>query len=368
MGILRLLLAIIVLSSHSQFFGFVGGLSSAQIAVQMFFIISGFLISYILTEVNTYTRVRHFYINRFIRLYPAYFFICIITLFFYFFNYYEFNYFLDAYRNLPPEAVIYLIFTNATLLLQDLSFFLAIENSDLVFSSNYLDSEILIPNGLLIGPSWTLGIEISFYIIAPFIIKKRKILFIFLVLSFTIFFINRYINHLGHYDPWTYRFFPTQLSLFLLGAVSHQFIMPFFTNLLSNNFVTLSNKVTYIFILSLLMYFYIFSNINMHRLFQGGLLYGCLLLTLPFLFIFNSKYRLDRFIGNLSYPVYLVHELVMKIGHSIGYLKQEEPGIDSLENTIIVLIISIVFSIIFNLAIENKVHKIRAKYRKKITI
>ena len=366
MGILRLILATIVVLAHTQLFGYVGGLSSAQIAVQMFFIISGFLISYILTDLKSYSKVSHFYFNRFVRLYPAYFFICSLTLFFYFFEITENSAFFETYKSLPANALIYLFFTNATLLFQDLSFFLAIENSNLVFSSNYLASSNLIPDGLLIGPAWTLGIEISFYILAPFIIKKKKILFFFLSLSLSIFLVNRYINHLGHYDPWTYRFFPTQLSLFLLGAISHQFLKPLYNYIFAKKLIASSNIFTFIFISFLLIYFYICSDLNMHRLAQGGILYGCLLFMLPFLFTFNSKYRFDRYIGNLSYPVYLVHELVMKIGYFIGYLKQSEPGIDSLENAIIVLIMSIVFSIIFNHTIESRVSKLRARYRKKI--
>ena len=77
MGILRTFLAITVVLSHSYGHIFVGG----RLAVQLFYIISGFLISYILIEAETYNSVGKFYWNRILRLFPAYYFISVLTFF-----------------------------------------------------------------------------------------------------------------------------------------------------------------------------------------------------------------------------------------------------------------------------------------------
>ena len=60
MGSVRTLLAIAVVFGHSYGFIFVGG----RLAVQLFYVISGFLISYVLVEARTYRSVSSFYINR----------------------------------------------------------------------------------------------------------------------------------------------------------------------------------------------------------------------------------------------------------------------------------------------------------------
>lgn len=71
MGIIRLLLAISVLISHTSTifgFGFVGG----QAAVQAFFIISGFYMAFILNEkyIGENNSYKLFITNRLLRLYP----------------------------------------------------------------------------------------------------------------------------------------------------------------------------------------------------------------------------------------------------------------------------------------------------------
>ena len=70
MGTLRTIFAIAVVLAHVWPGGpvFVGG----QNAVRLFYIISGFLISFVLVERKSYPSVRSFYVNRYLRLYPVY--------------------------------------------------------------------------------------------------------------------------------------------------------------------------------------------------------------------------------------------------------------------------------------------------------
>ena len=65
-----------VVFAHAGVYMFVGALNG----VQLFYMISGFLMSFILTDVKAYPRVKEFYINRFLRLYPVYAVIAILTL------------------------------------------------------------------------------------------------------------------------------------------------------------------------------------------------------------------------------------------------------------------------------------------------
>ena len=108
MGSLRTFLALTVVLSHSYGHIFVGG----RLAVQLFYIISGFLISYILLEANSYKSLKGFYWNRILRLFPVYLFVSSLTLLLYF---YQLTYldqvdFFETFKQLNLTGKIYLIF------------------------------------------------------------------------------------------------------------------------------------------------------------------------------------------------------------------------------------------------------------------
>jgi peptidoglycan/LPS O-acetylase OafA/YrhL len=81
MGLLRFLLAVSVILNHAGLlygFGFVGG----STAVEAFFIISGFYITLILNEkyIKANNSYKLFITNRFLRLYPFYWIVLILSL------------------------------------------------------------------------------------------------------------------------------------------------------------------------------------------------------------------------------------------------------------------------------------------------
>ena len=85
MGLIRTLLAMSVLVAHTNVYDnllFVG----ARNAVQIFYIISGFLISYILFEKKSYNKIINFYQNRILRLFLIYFIRTINLIFFVFYS------------------------------------------------------------------------------------------------------------------------------------------------------------------------------------------------------------------------------------------------------------------------------------------
>ena len=120
MGVIRFLLAWAVVVAHFTYFPtfrLIGG----ELAVEAFFIISGFYISLIFN--NQYSTTKNFLINRFLRLYPAYAVIAAINLTVNLFNPGE----LENIFNLPLALSSYLIFTNATMMFQDLAMFLGVQ-------------------------------------------------------------------------------------------------------------------------------------------------------------------------------------------------------------------------------------------------
>ena len=176
MGLLRTICALSVVFSHLGIYTFVG----ARNAVQIFYIISGFLISYILVESKNYPNIKHFYFNRILRIYPIYYFVVFISLLIYPILDIKFFYIIEQ---TPIIVNIFLFISNFFIIGQDWIMFSGIKNNILIFSADFYKSEILLFEGLFIQQAWTLGLEITFYLIAPFILFNRKIILTLLILS-----------------------------------------------------------------------------------------------------------------------------------------------------------------------------------------
>jgi peptidoglycan/LPS O-acetylase OafA/YrhL len=170
--------------------------------VPIFFFISGYLIfqSYSNIKKNKY-RLRFFFINRFLRLFPALFFCFVITLLSIYFSGY-----LSTQRFTLNEFVIW-IFTSLT--------FLQFYNPDFLRAYG---------TGVANGSLWTIPIEIQFYILTPLlfiIFKKNKNVKIIIFIIFLIaHFLNSFFNHwdgifsklIGvSFIPWFY--------MFMMGAL-----------------------------------------------------------------------------------------------------------------------------------------------------
>jgi peptidoglycan/LPS O-acetylase OafA/YrhL len=232
MGFLRFILAVTVVIAHSgPIFGyyFVGGV----VAVQAFYIISGFYMSLILNEKYTgKNSYKLFITNRLLRLYPIYWVIAglmVILSCMYSIktkgNNFGFLQLYNLYLNkMNFSTIIFLIFSNVFIFFQDVVMFLSINLSTglLEFTKNFWDVEQPLYPFLLIRQTWTLGIELMFYIIAPFIVRKnKKVIFSLIFLSLILRGILMYKFGLRN-DPWNYRFFPTELVFFLLGNISYK--------------------------------------------------------------------------------------------------------------------------------------------------
>src|SRR4051812_32294352 len=124
MGCLRTILAITVVLAHSPWnngVAFAGGRN----AVQLFYVISGFLIAHVIRTNPAYRSPTRFYINRALRLYPIYFVVLLLTLLVTVLK--NLRYF-DLYTQIPTGAVVWLVIANVFLFGQDWIMFAGVES------------------------------------------------------------------------------------------------------------------------------------------------------------------------------------------------------------------------------------------------
>lgn len=311
MGILRFLLAISVVIDHSHpisGYKMVGGL----VAVEAFFIISGFYMSLILNEKyigkNSY---RIFITNRFLRLYPLYWlvlFLSIITSLILMFGHHGgflLQSFFSFYKVFKVSTLNFLIMTNILILGQDTVMFLKVNSfGGLSYTNNFALSNPPLYGFLLIPQAWSLGVELVFYTIAPAFVRKK--ILVILLLIFASLALRTYLYSIGlNYDPWTYRFFPTELAFFLFGALSYK-LYRFINKMKISKLILL---VAMIFVITYtLIYQYIPG-----ESYKQWIYYLVLIILIPFIFLHTKDIKIIESIGNLSYPIYISHILVMNI-------------------------------------------------------
>jgi peptidoglycan/LPS O-acetylase OafA/YrhL len=360
-GILRFFLAISVLLAHSGSIWGLKFLVSSSVAVQAFYIISGFYMSLVLNEkyIGSNNSYKLFISNRLLKLYPIYWFILLLTVVYAIFviiytkgnNFgHLHNYFRYAeIMNLSSFA--FLLFTNLFLFLQDTVMFLGlnITNGNLFFTSNFAETNPMLYTFILIPQAWTLGMELSFYAVAPYLTRKSvKILVFFAFLSILLRYILFY-NYGLTKDPWTYRFFPTELVFFILGIIAYKYYA-----ILKNmklNLMFLKIMFGLIIIATLFFNFIVIP-------YKYYIYFLLLFITLPFVFILTKKWKINNYIGELSYPIYISHLLLL---HCVNIVFMKYDLHKKFEFGIVSVILTVIFSVFLNEIIAKKIEKLRQK-------
>lgn len=160
MGYIRFYLALSVALSHV---GMPTPMNASH-AVQLFFVISGYYMATVLAGPYK-DRLFAFYGNRALRLFPAYWFVALLTFAWLLAINYDWGA-IHAFRGKVPLSG-FILLSNILLVGQDLIF---------LMQGGY--------TYLLISPAWSIGMEVMFYAIAPFlaILSTRKLVVITSVL------------------------------------------------------------------------------------------------------------------------------------------------------------------------------------------
>ncbi len=305
MGVVRLILALAVVLSHMPGSGV--GFISGGLAVQSFFIVSGFYMALVLD--GKYADRGLFYSNRLLRLAPTYAVMLLIAgvaLWVFGVSGTGADVALKAAASNPATGAITL-FENIFVLGQELLFWFSVgPDGGLVFdSSGPLPSETVTVGWqvLLVPQSWSLSMEMMFYALAPFLARMSWRALLGVALASVAL---RFSGHLMPVDYllWAGRFFPTALFLFLMGMLAHR-ALP-----LAARAPRWIGVILAIAMGALLIF-----------LPKAGLVdelyrwtaYVSLAVTTPFIFNAFKNVGWDRWIGELSYPLYLCHLFVLAV-------------------------------------------------------
>jgi peptidoglycan/LPS O-acetylase OafA/YrhL len=317
MGLFRLLLALSVVIEHVGWLGGFRPLGARQ-AVETFFIISGFYMALILNEKYTGKgSYRLFITNRFLRIYPAYWCVLVISIGVYLMK--SHGHLVGGplavyHAHLRPAALGFLHAANLLIFGQDAVLFLGVNpQGHLYFTANFQRTSPMVYTFMYCPPAWTLSLELTFYLLAPWLVRRSaRFLGALILASIALRIFLRYGLGLTN-DPWTYRFFPTELAFFLAGAMAYQIYRE-----LKNN--PPSAHQLRAWLIALLIAFFVYQFIPAPARPAGQWLFYLLaFFAIPRIFLLSKSSPLDRYIGELSYPVYLTHFIVITFLQLVWY-------------------------------------------------
>lgn len=364
MGVIRFLLALAVVIGHSgKIFGY--QMVPGGLAVQAFYMISGFYMALVLNEkyINKDNSYKLFISSRLLRLFPSYWVVLLCTLLFsaiiaLLTGGADWGPTLNLYREYAPDmsflSLAFLIFTNIFIFFQDIVIFLGlnVDTGNLFFTPDISATYPKVFNFLFIPQAWTVGLELVFYIIAPFLVRRKSWLLLTLI-ALSIF-LRFFLIHLGYgNDPKNYRFFPNELALFLLGAVAYKIYAKIKLKELKKNFAILLFVVIIAFTI-------VYDVITFEYKYITFLV--ILFIGLPYLFLWTKNMTYDRLIGELSYPIYICHILILTIVLSF---KIDNPIFIQGGVCIAVCVLSVLFGSVMNKFIEIPLDKYRQRRIKK---
>ena len=300
MGTLRTIFALAVAIAHA------GGLRgywpmNGDTAVQAFYVVSGFYMALVFTEKYSAlaSPARTFWLNRYLRLAPAYILLAAISL-------WVVNPALLDGLDLRLRGLI--VLSQISILGQDIFAFLGIDltSNHLFFVKNFhtLQGTSAAPllNFLPIPQGWTLGLEAAFYLLVPWLNRCRTLTLALLALAILLLHIaGMYVFGLRG-DPWTYRFFPFELAIFLFGMLAYR--------TMTAGFVTRRKAITFAALVTAAIAYHYIPGGGSEKRWAYVVVFA---LSVPTIFQFSKASAFDRWIGDLSYPLYIVHLLAFAV-------------------------------------------------------
>lgn len=256
------------------------GYNPGIVAVISFFLLSGYVMTGLIEKHYKHpSSIPVFYLDRVARLFPQFLFYMMLA-----------------------SALVYVwkvdspFINQLTFIKWVLNFFMLPQG----FFMYWADGALVIPQ------SWSLGLELTFYLVIPWILVycSRKQIYILAGLSFLIFTLA-YLGKINT-DNFGYRLLPGTLFMFLIGSLL------FYGDKAAKLFIVSAFVISAVMLLAALrssaLYALSYNKEVLIGLLIGILVVGVLKAIKNF---FNSFSNIDEFFGNLSYGLFLNHFIVI---------------------------------------------------------
>lgn len=276
MGFFRYLLSLFVLLGHLKIN--VGSYFPGSMAVICFYLLSGYAMTKLIHKhYFSVKKIWWFYLDRFLRLYPQYFFYLFLSLL----VYYQFIGLCCLYVS---EVTLLKTFLNLLIVPLNVYWFFSLETASIIPQAS------------------SLGLEIIFYIILPWILLAKKYVILgtnFLSLFVAAVALTGYIDS----DIFGYRLLPGVLWIFLLGSW-----------LAKKEYIFVG--INYLF--AIIGYYLILSQRSLYVLNWNKEIYLAVIITVPIIALlahFSSKHlkKIDSIFGHISYGIFLNHILLREV-------------------------------------------------------
>lgn len=311
MGVLRLVLALIVCADH-----FHGAVSAplpaflglgADMAVEVFFVISGFYMGMILSvKYAGPSRTMAFYKSRFFRLFPVYWAIvllylaALVALRLGTGRWWHLHEWAGLMAGLDPVSFVYAVAANIGIFGENALFFFSMQTPSSLFGAFSLERP---PSWvvLFIPHAWSIEIELYFYLLAPWLTRLRTAWLVPVVIASLLG--KLWLKNIGLInDSWYLRNPLLDMGLFVLGILSYRLYKTHFEQGAS---VALRSALA----LALLAALALYHKETAHTLAPLAV-HALAFLGVPALFSLTKRVTADRLVGELSYPIYLSHQMV----------------------------------------------------------
>jgi peptidoglycan/LPS O-acetylase OafA/YrhL len=273
-------------------------------SVPAFFIVSGFLITLVLRE-RYHDRLGLFFSNRALRLFPLYW--AALVLFLLVNWLVAAGYLPGAHEHVGtnalrwwqahqsengPLATTLLVFSNVAIFGQDLMLFIG--KWPAIISKDYFYHFFM-----YVGPAWTIEVEFIFYAIAPFVVLRSIKWTIGILIASLVARLAAVLLGYTAYDN-AYDFPPFEMAFFMAGSLAYRA----YAYLRSQQSAWIE---AYAFAacatVALLTIFYLTLP------FARPIYLVAVSLCLPGIVLMGRRNPLDNFLGELSYPIYLLHPI-----------------------------------------------------------
>lgn len=338
MGSIRFFLASAVVIWHG------GGIAgwfpyNGTACVLLFFVISGFYMALVLNEKYTGRDANlSFWTNRYLRLWPLFAISSLLTL--------TLNSTILRLHteHISVESLAAVYFSIVTMI--------AYEAQDLLCLAEFGALTMCSPSGGMpiksyfpLSQGWSLGLELWFYFLAPFFVRRFTSTLVVLAVAVCLLVLSRWMNV---DEVWKYRFFPNVLFYFLLGVLSYWAAKRL--SLESSKLYRIAGHVALVCTLLALAVPDLLSFVAPPQ-HHNKILMTIFFAFIPTWFAETRSNKWDNLIGELSYPMYVVHLV------GIGWLLRF--GVASEWTGFLGLVIAIAASLLLYSAVDRPVDRFR---------